>query len=127
MRLALLALLALFGACSSQGDRTGDPATGRWRGETGKTIELRADGTLDMEPILDTRCTPDDALTARCKARQRWHRSGSIVTLERAAIARPESVGMFADKPCDCRIERIEVELRGDELIAGKEHAQRVK
>ena len=127
MRLALLALFALFGACSSQGDHTGDPAVGRWRGETGKMVELRADGTLDMEPILDTRCTPDDALTARCKARQRWHRSGSIVTLERAAIARPDSIGLSGDKPCDCRIERIDVQLRGDELISGHEHAQRVK
>jgi hypothetical protein len=66
-----------------------DPAVGRWRGEA------------------DPACT----------ARQRWHRNGAIVTLERARIS---------GSPCTCRIERIDVELRGDELVFGREHAQRV-
>lgn len=131
MRIALvLAVVAALAACSSRSDRidrTGDPAVGRWRGASGTTIELRADGSLDMDPTTSPSCDGDTALVRRCRARQRWTRSGSIVSLERAVVAdQPASLG-FAGKPCECRSERIQVELRGDELIYGTEHAARVR
>lgn len=125
MRLALLVIA--LAACQKPTDRTGDPAVGRWRGESGKTIELRADGTLDMEPVASPACDDDAKLRAACKARQSWHRSGSTVALSRGAIDnQPASLG-FAGKPCECRLEQIDLQLRGDDLVFGTEHAQRVK
>ena len=120
-------LLLLLVACSSRVDRTGDPAVGRWTSEYHHVFELRADGTLDIEPITDADCADSSALAA-CRARQRWDRTGNIVTLERAALTRPFSQSSFDGKrPCECRLERHEVTLRGDELVVGKEHAQRVR
>ena len=125
MRLALV--LVVVAACHKPVDRTGDPAVGRWRGDTGKTIELRADGTLDMEPIATPECQNDDPLLAACKAREVWARHDTIVALSRGAIAsEPAHLGT-AGTPCTCRLEVIDVQLRGDELVFGHEHAQRVK
>ncbi len=125
MRRLLLALV--LAACSSRVDRTGDPAVGRWTSEYHHTFELRADGTLDIDPITDTDCADSPALAA-CRARQRWERTGDIVTLERGALARPFSQSSFdGPRACECRLERHEVTLRGDELVVGKEHAARVK
>jgi len=125
MRLALL--LVALAACSKPTDRTGDPAVGRWTGESGKTIELRADGTLDMEPVPSLDCEDKADLIAACKARQTWSRSGQTVALSRGAIAsQPASLGV-AGKPCECRLERIDLQLRGDDLVFGTEHAHRVK
>lgn len=120
-------LLLVLVACSSRVDRTGDPAVGRWAGDAHRIFELRADGTLDMDPLTDTDCAGSPALAA-CRARQRWERTGNTVTLERAAVARPFSQSSFeAKRPCECRLERHEVELRGDQLVAGHDHAERVK
>jgi hypothetical protein len=113
MRVALL--LALV-ACQKPTEPAPDPAIGRWRGETGKTIELRADGTLDMEPGIAPECM--NAPLAACRARQTWKHSGDIVALSR---------GVMRGNPCSCHIQVIDVEFRGDELISGTEHAQRVK
>ena len=125
MRRCLLLLAAA--ACSSHGshDRNGDPAVGRWQGES-KVVELRADGTLDITPITPPDCEDATAVIDACRARQRWSRSGSTVTLVRAAIARKPPMPMSSPGPCECRLEHIEVELRGDELVAGTEHAHRV-
>ena len=124
----LVLVLVLVVACSSRTDRTGDPAVGRWTGEANHIVDLRVDGTLDMDPILDPQCADADRIIAACRARQRWSRTGTIVTLERAAIARPfDQTGFAPRRPCECRLERREVELRGDELIAGTEHAHRVR
>jgi hypothetical protein len=120
-RLLLLALVA----CSSH-DLSGDPAVGRWRGETKTTIELRADGSLDMPPVPSIDCEDATAVIKSCAEHERWSRIGSTVTLERAAISRKPGVPMTSPGPCECRYERVEVQLRGDELIAGKDHAQRV-
>ena len=112
---AALVLVALV-ACQNPPDHAADPAVGRWRGQAGHTIELHADGTLDMDPIVAAECM--NAPLAPCKSRQRWTRSGSIVALSRGSVSGPQ---------CTCRIERIDVQLRGDELVSGTEHAERVK
>jgi len=119
-------LLALVACSSHDVDRSHDPATGRWRGENNKIIELRADGSLDIPPVPSIDCEDAQRVIESCRARQRWSRSGSTVTLERAAIARKPAMPMSSPGPCECRLERIEVQLRGDELIAGTEHVQRV-
>jgi len=117
-------LLLLLVACSSRVDRTGDPAVGRWTGDNKRIFELRADGTLDIDPITDRTCDNDPALTA-CRARQTWSRSGNTVTFERAALARPTSaLGVAAT--CECHLEREQIQLRGNELVTGKDHATRV-
>jgi hypothetical protein len=116
MRLALLVLV--IAACQKPTETTVDPAIGRWRGDTGHVIELRADGTLDMEPLIAAECDRTEHVIGPCKARQTWSRSGSIVALSR---------GSLSGTPCTCRLERIDVTLRGDELVYGREHAQRVK
>jgi hypothetical protein len=120
-RLLLLALIA----CSSH-DLSSDPAVGRWRGESNKVIELRADGSLDMPPVPSLDCEDATAIIASCAAHQRWTRSGSTVTLVRAAISRKPGAPLSSASPCECRFENIEIQLRGDELIAGTEHARRV-
>jgi hypothetical protein len=123
-------LLVLLVACSSSTDRTGDPAVGRWTGDAHHIVELRVDGTLDMDPVTDRDCgnAPADVpALAACRARQRWSRTGTIVTLERGAFARPfDPTGFAPKRACECRLERVEVQLRGDELISGTEHAHRV-
>jgi hypothetical protein len=120
-------LLLLVAGCPGRPDRSGDPAVGRWQGESGKTIELRADGSLDMDPITTPSCDSNAELVRRCRARQRWNRSGTIVTLSRGAISdQPASLGI-AGHPCECRYENINLQLRGDELVYGHEHAKRVR
>ena len=114
MRVALL--FALLAACQKLTPEAPDPAVGRWRGETGKVIELRADHTLDMDPGVAPEC--NNAPLAACRARQTWKRNGDIVDLSRGIVSGPQ---------CTCRIERIDVHLHGDELISGTEHIQRVK
>jgi len=113
-------LLLLLVACSSRVDRTGDPAVGRWTGDNHHVFELRADGTLDIDPLADRSCT-DAAALAACRARQTWTRSGNTVTFDRAALS------PAANHACECRLEREQIQLRGDELVTGKEHATRVK
>jgi len=112
MRVALL-LVALVAACQKPVD---DPVVGRWRGESGKTIELRGDGTLDMDPGVAPEC--NNAPLAACRASQTWHRSGSTVAVSR---------GVVRGTPCTCHLERIDLQFRGGELIYGTEHIQRVK
>jgi hypothetical protein len=120
-------LLLLLAACPSRPDRSGDPAVGRWQGASGKTIELRADGSLDMDPIASPSCESNTELLRRCRARQHWQHSGTNVTLSRGAISdRPASLGV-AGAPCECRYETINLQLRDDELVYGTEHAHRVK
>lgn len=119
-------VLLLLAACPGRPDFSGDPAVGRWQGENGKTIELRADGSLDMDPVSSPRCEADDELHRRCRARQRWTHSGTTVTLSRGAIADRHSSFGLGDSPCECRYEKIELQLRGDDLSYGTEHAKRV-
>ena len=114
-------LLWLLVACSSRVDRTGDPAVGRWTGDNHRIFELRADGTLDIDPIADRGCENAPALTA-CRARQTWSRAGNIITFERAALAH-----VATNEVCECHLEREQIQLRGDELVSGKEHATRVQ
>ena len=120
-RILLLALVA----CGSHA-RSADPAIGRWRGENDRIIELGADFSLDIRPVPSRDCQDATAVIADCRARQRWSRSGSTVTLARATISREPARPMASPGPCACHIERIEVELRGDELVAGHERLQRV-
>lgn len=125
MRLALL--LVALAACQNPADRSPDPVVGRWQGESGKTIELRPDGTLDMEPVASPECADDAKLRAACKARQTWKRSGTVVALSRGAISsQPATLGV-AGKPCECRLEGIDLQLRDGDLVFGTEHAHRVK
>jgi len=120
-----LALL-LLAACPSRPDHSGDPAVGSWQGSTGKTIELRVDGSLDMDPISSPSCEADDELHRSCRARQHWTHSGSMVTLSRGAISDYRGSFGVGDHPCECHYESITLQLRGDELIYGTEHAKRV-
>lgn len=123
MRWFVLVLLA----CSSRVDRTGDPAIGRYTGDNKRIFELRADGTLDIDPITDPECRDDPAVAA-CRARQAWTRSGTTVTFERAAVARPiDPTGVAAARACECHLEREQLELRGTDLVVGTEHAVRVR
>ena len=114
MRVALL--LALIACQKPAATAAPDPAIGRWRGETGKTIELRADHTLDMEPGVAPECM--NAPLAACKAQQTWTHKASIVALSHAVMS---------GTPCTCHLVKIDVEYKDDELIYGTEHAQRVK
>lgn len=115
-------LVLLLVACSSHVDRTGDPAVGRWTGDNHRIFELRADGTLDIDPITDRSCENAPALAA-CRARQTWSRTGNTITFNRGALARPTA----ANAACECHLEREQIQLRGDELVSGKEHAARVR
>jgi hypothetical protein len=119
-------VLLLLAGCPSRPDHSGDPAVGRWQGANGKVIELRADGSLDMDPVTTPTCDGNAELLRSCRARQRWSHSGTTVTLSRGAIAdQPSSLGT-AGHPCECRYENIQVQLHGDELVYGTEHAKRV-
>lgn len=123
MRWSLLLLVA----CSSRVDRTGDPAVGRWTGDNKRVFELRTDGTLDIDPLTDRTCENDPALAA-CRARQTWSRTGNTVTFERGALARPTAtLGFSAKTACECHLEREQIQLRGNELVSGKEHATRIR
>ena len=113
MRIALLVVLI---ACQKPAERAPDPAIGVWRGEKGSTFELRADHTLDIDPGIAPNCM--NAPLAACRARQTWKRNGTIIDLSRGVLTGPH---------CDCRIERLDMPMRGDEIIYGTEHLQRVK
>ena len=123
MRWFVLVLLA----CSSRVDRTGDPAIGRYTGDNKHVFELRPDGTLDIDPITDRTCQDDPALAA-CRARQTWSRTGTTITFERGALARPlDPTGLSTPHACECHLEREQLQLRGTDLVVGTEHAVRVQ
>jgi hypothetical protein len=124
------ALLLLVVACSSKPDR----AAGKYQDPSGRgrVFELRADGSLDIDPVTDDRCRDETAALADCRAKQRWSREGTKVTLARGALARPMTgglAGMFSstDDRCRCALEHYEATLDGDTLTIGKERAVRVR
>lgn len=122
-----LVLLLLLVACSP------DRAVGKYQSDTGKgpIIELRADGTLDMPPSTDDRCAEDQPAIAACRAKQRWSRDGSKVTLRIGGVSSSVAGfgGMLAKPgpPCECRLETHEAVFDADTLTIGKERAVRVR
>jgi hypothetical protein len=116
-----LALMALA-ACSP------DPVIGTWRGQDGRTITFAADGTVDVPITTDGRCPATPSCTST------WRRDGGTLIFEAASVARRSPGGtsdLFVDDPaaCDCRKERVVLELRGDELLVTgtDERATRVR
>jgi hypothetical protein len=123
-----LALFLLLVGCSP------DRAAGKYQSATGKgpIIELRADGTLDMPPHADPLCDDDKPALDACRARQRWSRDGSKVTLRIGGVwsNASGSIGGMFDKPgppCECRLETHEATLDADTLAIGKERAVRIR
>lgn len=120
-------LLLVCVACSSKPDRV----VGKWQSEDGKGLifDLRADGTLDIDPVADRRCEDDKPALDACRAKQRWSRDGSTVTLRRGAVGNTTAMlGMFNEgPPCPCKLELYELSFDNDSLTAGKERAVRVR
>jgi hypothetical protein len=123
------AILLVVVGCSSSPDRV----AGKWQSDTGKgpIIELRADGTLDMPPHADPRCEDDKAALDACRAKQRWSRDGTTVTLRIGAVAHASAgmAGAFEAEgpPCRCTLESHAATLDADTLTIGKERAVRVR
>ena len=119
-------LLLVCVACSSKPDRV----VGKWQSADGKgqIFELRADGTLDIDPVPDHRCEDDKPALDACRAKQRWSRDGTTVTLRRGGVASTSLGGMFNEgPPCPCKLESYELSFDNDSLTAGKERAVRVR
>ncbi len=112
---ALIAAVAL-GACG--GGR--DPIVGKWASDSGRTIEFKAGGAVDL-PLnnVATDCADAADAIAACAAHgSRWRRgaAGHYQLIVPAVSRGPRGSSFDAPTPCRCGSETALVTLHGDEL-----------
>jgi hypothetical protein len=143
MRCVLLIAATAVAATGCTSESTSrDELAGTWRSARGSsTVELRADGSVDMPLTTDQRCSDDAAGIAACKAKARWDRRGAHVRLWPAMLVSHGSggegfIGMYdnaagsGSPACVCKVdpEPTLVDIRDrDTLAVGDEVITRVR